>query len=745
MECPSCNAYNPDGLISCTVCGAHLPKSNPVAAMAKPKLAIFHVEEAVLDNAAGERVAKRKGLKGKRFEREVAANLEKSVSRAGVRDYINKLSRDNFTIAFISSLDSSYQFRLQDRLRQLGYPVMADDSGPLVLMGSSQDNIRSLAKRYDINFAFGTSGAGTAKQLNVPGVYATVSDYIGNASNPYIAPQATPSPYSLSGLRPEPTPSTYTLANPSNCGCGQDPCITYGPMANPTSGFTERMYLGDSGDEAADAAFAYSTANNVILWFQATAAGDKTHYYGYTSVDDAKNDRSRLPKEPSLVAPKFKLGLKREEALRKAEEIATTTGKPLYVAQEYAVEELEHLGDPYVGFHYLQAFELLYPVDAPIRVDPIAKGGFMGSTVANPLKNAPFDIKDAASMTEAERQAALRQYQSEQFALRQAEQARRDAEVAAESARKARLAANTPLLKSSIKRWAETYLDPQMPQIIAEMKKPPHFSAYAPIGTGDGFRGEALTILKDIHQNSRDAGFDMYAYLSDLYGVNVSLSFHGRWGADRWKIKFDDNPAGYSVPPPMPPMPPMTNPPPKPRRQTSKKTGKKRRESAKKYFDRLMGNKMMNKEFPDNSQRSAVALRYVKEEYGQRGVNSVTKTWSPMDNPRKNPASPKKLKKAKDAYKKFHGGKTPDEIRTEKIDVGNVWYSLGECWTIGYMSPKENGNEHQKFIHEMNEESKDGNYPILYATMPEDGEPMLIIKGGSMKIGMRDGKAWLID
>ena len=593
MECPSCNAYNPDGLISCTVCGAHLPKSNPVAAMAKPKLAIFHVEEAVLDNAAGERVAKRKGLKGKRFEREVAANLEKSVSRAGVRDYINKLSRDNFTIAFISSLDSSYQFRLQDRLRQLGYPVMADDSGPLVLMGSSQDNIRSLAKRYDINFAFGTSGAGTAKQLNVPGVYATVSDYIGNASNPYIAPQATPSPYSLSGLRPEPTPSTYTLANPANCGCGQDPCITYGPM------------------------------------------------------------------------------------------------------------------------------------------------------------------------------------------------------------------------------------------------------------------------------------------------------------------------------------PSMTNPPPKPRRQTSKKTGKKRRESAKKYFDRLMGNKMMNKEFPDNSQRSAVALRYVKEEYGQRGVNSVTKTWSPMDNPlfkkkeepspavikgvkeyidwheseerqrkedaeiegeeftprkltagsmvseeemenygiapswkalggdlfplaeylegtltiygaphfnesveevnlkgfkslksavdsiseekvsegsrtalyekisdwfdgfhhdppgdgfsvtfskrnlktlqklldehsprsnpRKNPASPKKLKKAKDAYKKFHGGKTPDEIKTEKIDVGNVWYSLGECWTIGYMSPKENGNEHQKFIHEMNEESKDGNYPILYATMPEDGEPMLIIKGGSMKIGMRDGKAWLID
>ena len=417
-------------------------------------------------------------MSGKRFEREVASNVEKAVSRAGVRDYVNKLSRDGYTIAFITNMEPTYKSRLQARLRDLGYPVMADTTGPLVLSGGSQDNIRSLANRYDITFSFGTSGAGTAKQLNVPGVYATVSDYIGNASNPYIAPQATPSPYSLSGLRPEPTPAPYTLANPANCGCGQNPCITYGPM-----------------------------------------------------------------------------------------------------------------------------------------------------------KNAPFDIKDAAGMTEAERQAALRQYQTEQFALRQAEQARRDAEVAAESARKARLAANTPLLKSSIKRWAETYLDPQMPQIVAEMKKPPHFSAYAPIGTGDGFRGEALTILKDIHKNSRDAGFDMYAYLSDLYGVNVSLSFYGRWGADKWKIRFDDNPAGYVVPPPMPPMPPMTNPPPKPRRQTSKKTGKKRRESAKKYFDRLMGNKMMNKEFPDNSQRSAVALRYVKEEYGQRGVNSVTKTWNPIDNP----------------------------------------------------------------------------------------------------------------
>ena len=94
------------------------------------------------------------------------------------------------------------------------------------------------------------------------------------------------------------------------------------------------------------------------------------------------------------------------------------------------------------------------------------------------------------------------------------------------------------------------YLDPQMPQIIAKMKEPPFFTAYAPIGaSGDGFRGAALAILKDIHRNSRDAGFDMYAYLSDLYGVNVSLLYSNKYGmttvSDQWKIKFDDNPANF--------------------------------------------------------------------------------------------------------------------------------------------------------------------------------------------------------
>ncbi|MBU02929.1 MAG: hypothetical protein CME55_06505 [Halieaceae bacterium] len=697
MECPSCNADNADGVVFCVVCGAELPRSNPNHALGKGKMAVFHVEEALLSNSAGERIARRKGLSGKRFEREVANNLEKAVSRPGVKDFVNKLGRKNHVIAFISSLEDSYQFRLQDRLRQLGYPVAADSSGPLVLMGDAAKNIRSLGNRYDIVFSFGSSSAAAAKEMDVPGVYATVNDYIGDSKNPYLAPEPTPGSYTLSGLHPAPTPGPYTLTNP-NCGCGKNPCVTYGSM-----------------------------------------------------------------------------------------------------------------------------------------------------------KNAPFDISGAADMTDEERMEAMGRYQEKQAAQQTAAQAAADAAARAEAARKKQLEANIPAIKQSIEAWARRYIDPELPRVLAEIKQAPDFSSTIKFGTSRAGAPELERLMND----SRDAGYWIGDHLSDLYGVLVTVFGTNYRGIGR-SVTFYNLPPGSPIPRPTPPpMPPTRNPPPKPRRQTSKKTGKKRRESAKKYFDRLMGNKMMNEEFPDNSQRSAVALRYVKEEYGQRGVNSVTKTWNPIDNPsgivpiysgepkamtknlgaifaevvigrnvvkdvgevvqaiyrgliggrtsmaekrlalgiasmqkelsdnakalggnavanlkmdyeiiqgsatitivanadaiklrggvKKNPAKPAKVKKAKDAYKKFHGGKTPDEITTEKIDVGDVWYSLGECWTIGYKSPKENGDEEQKFIHEMNEESKDGNFPTLYATMPESGEPMLIIKGGSMKIGMRDGKAWLID
>ena len=183
--------------------------------------------------------------------------------------------------------------------------------------------------------------------------------------------------------------------------------------------------------------------------------------------------------------------------------------------------------------------------------------------------------------------------------------------------------------------------------------------------------------------------------------------------------------------------PALPNPLPSPK----KKNGRK--EPSKNYVKRMMGNTKMRAEFPDAGQRYAVTLKLVEKHYGK----ATRKRIAPRENPRKplDGMEDKKVAKAKRAYKKFHGGKEPTDMKKETIDVGDVWYALGPCWSIGYMSPKETGEDDQKYIHHTNEDSKDGNFPMMYATMPENGEPMIVIKGGSMKIGMRDGLAWLID
>jgi uncharacterized protein YbjQ (UPF0145 family) len=121
-----------------------------------------------------------------------------------------------------------------------------------------------------------------------------------------------------------------------------------------------------------------------------------------------------------------------------------------------------------------------------------------------------------------------------------------------------------------------------------------------------------------------------------------------------------------------------------------------------------------------------------------------------LDNPRSNPRSnpPKsKVEKGKELYKHMNG-KTPERTETKTIDIGDVWYQVGEggCWEIGYMSGKETGSSSQKYRHTFNEETKNGDFPKLYATIPDKGKPMLIITGGTWKIKTdEDGVAWIYD
>lgn len=117
------------------------------------------------------------------------------------------------------------------------------------------------------------------------------------------------------------------------------------------------------------------------------------------------------------------------------------------------------------------------------------------------------------------------------------------------------------------------------------------------------------------------------------------------------------------------------------------------------------------------------------------------------DNPPRSNPPKSKVEKGKELYKHMNG-KDPAKTETKTIDIGDVWYQVGEggCWEIGYMSGKETGSSSQKYRHTFNEETKNGDFPKLYATIPDKGKPMLIITGGTWKIKTdEDGVAWIYD
>ena len=128
-------------------------------------------------------------------------------------------------------------------------------------------------------------------------------------------------------------------------------------------------------------------------------------------------------------------------------------------------------------------------------------------------------------------------------------------------------------------------------------------------------------------------------------------------------------------------------------------------------------------------------------------ADAIKMARKPKSNPPRSNPPKNKVKKAKELYKHMNG-KMPSKVETAELDIGDVWYQVGEggCWQIGYMSGKETGNSAQKYVHHFNEETKNGDFPKLYATIPDEGKPMLIITGGTWKIKTDEqGVAWIYD
>ena len=565
IECPVCNSYNPDGVVVCMVCTQPLPKSNLTDheyGRSKAKLALFNLEDAVLDNAAATRVAKRKQTKkGRKFDFELAQNLEKDVLIPGAKNFIDDLVQDGFKVAFVSQKSKEHMFRQKEHLQQLGIPLMSDARGVMLYMSTDSKVIKDLKEMYDIQFFFGESEK-TAKRARIPGVYRNIEEYTGVRANPYLAP--------------EEGKGAYTLVN---------------PLPNPP-----------------------------------LKPKRKKMKNGKYRKEPAKKYVQRFMDDPKMIA----------EFPDRSQRYA--------VAMSYAEQ-------------------------------------FYGAR-----KNVPMDISDSVAMGAEERAALDQAHYDEQAAQRRAQEAAREAARLAEEARIAALKANHPQIKAEIKAWAERNIDPYMSYAIPQMRQAPFYMSSLPPNS-NSYEGAAKDRLSTLWKNSKKAGLDMEAYLSELYGVTVSVSMTPRAGW--WQIDL----YGQS--------------------DEERKASRER---------------MLREEPP-------------RPEPHPRGPGSLF-----MNPPKSNPPSKKKMKKAKKVYKSFNQ-KDPVEIKNEMVDVGDVWVSLGKAWCIGYRSGKEGLGDEQKYIHHFGVDEETGKKyeePELYLSMPEKGKPMLMLKGGGWKVKSADGNiSWI--
>jgi uncharacterized protein YbjQ (UPF0145 family) len=732
VECRLCNTNNPAGMLHCSTCDGDLPLTNPLPMDNKPKMVIVHVEDALLDESAGERVAKRKGLSGKRFEREVALNLENSKAAPGAQPFLSGLASDNFTVAYLTNKDEEFRYRLQGHIRSLGFPMMADSDGVLVLPGSARDNIRSLSGRYEILYYFGSNAASTAKMMHIPGVYATIGDYAGQPENPYIAPETTPGAYTLSGLRPEPTPGAYTLTNPSDMGfrfvcrvCGKNPPMeecaqdARGVLVHMVDGGELRLVNEGMAQKMQQGIPQGPLRNPVPKPRRQTSkkTGKKRresakNYFQRLMSNDMMNKDFPRNDQRSAVALSY---VEKEYGQRGVASVTktwspisnpTTEGLPIYSAEPAGAKNLgmvsavvqvgrgvvkdigEGLQDFYralIGGRQSMTEKRMMLAVAEMHLDLTnaveQKGG-------NAIGNVRLDYEhptQGGDITLIATADALKVPK------------KNPTNPTMDDAR--RIVDNSTALSFIAQEWSNpTMSERTLFDMVAQGMQRKYGVRYMLVTPE-----QARTIPYLMNKTS-------------FYNIHIFGANPGTWDEDAGIVYFNSE---------------LLTDREKFFREIGHETG------AVIIASQYGGKKNIPRISPGYALTHGVD-HVMFPDLAPESPPEPAAVWQ-------NPASPKKVKKAEAAYKKFHGGKTPDEITTAQIDVGDVWYSLGECWTIGYMSPKENGDETQKFIHEMNEESKDGNYPVLYATMPENGEPMLIIKGGSMKIGMRDGKAWLID
>ena len=721
-------------------------------------MAVFDLDKTLFDLSRRERAARRQGLKEGSDKWYEFLNQNKYILMdspiPGTVSFVKALSSDDYTIAYLSGRPSSSLAATKQSLQESGFPIDALERD-LIFLHSGKGSIRNitnhkknilthLKNRFDIHFFFDDTPEfrQAAKSLFIPGVYSSVAAYTGKE-------ERTKGDYRKMQKKGKKIADKHrskkTRKNPGqNCGCGQDPCITYGePVLNNPAPMPrkKRNKAGNMVKESlknymsrfmADPKMNEEFPDNAQRFAVGLSYARK--FYGDAKVDKAYPPRSN-PQGGSLSLSSLPMMSLAER------KIISRIVKSVPKDKQRELMAKDIPGDA--------GSELTEDIFSPAVTNPPRVTGAGATRPVNLSDMNKHKIRSIDFMDE----------QFQPYAL--------------------------PI--NLIKRL-KSYLHGSREYIGFFEVKPGKEDDVLYTGTGFGIGSVGLgadsfqhclknhvPITFHTHPSRKNnfPGFGAFDWQNPSW-ADHRATFYESLVFPHHKMELVVTKFGIHI------LRPYINPRSKLGQLTKKLAGKKGTKAQQKELAALVskdlrimsrgGTKWRVKqrqllELPRhqnfdietvgdagaeafNSLTTSFRMKHDYFAWPIAGVDWTSKDeegWKgKFDAVRANPGN---VSEAKEMYKQFHQ-KAPKNVEKKKVDFGDTWVGLGKAWSIGYRSGKETGNETQKYIHNFGVDEESGKKfkePDLYYVKNNDGSQMMVIMGGDWYIDVdEEGKmSWI--
>ncbi len=686
-ECPMCNTHNPPQAVTCRTCKLSLPRSNASSIFHtgdRPKMAVFDLDKTLFDLSRRERAAKRQGLKpgSKKWFEVINQNqyILMDTPIKGTVKFVNQLSENGFTIAYLSGRPRAALAATKQSLQESGFPIDADEQD-LVFLHSGRGSIPNitnhkktvlthLKNKFDVDFFFDDTPEfrEAAKSLFIPGVYPSIAAYTEKEERPKKKARKNP----------------HTSA--PNCGCGKDPCVTYGGgvttnpapkprkkrakngsmRKEPMDKYLDR-FMGDKkmNEEFPDRSQRFAVGLSYARKFYGDAAVDKkypprenpavTTQYGEGGVVVLDENLQYMTYTGKTVLPRgvsYQLIKKLRSLLsRDREHRGFVKDNKIYYGTSFGIDGVtwqasDDLHDALFCFH-------THPYGFTKSMKGvISKEDLMGNLFTRLFYGVQWEL--------------VVQKRGINFVHTSIKEGSPIAKKFAEHDKAKTKAAKEKINKKIQELWRA---DEKVLSNLYRGEAGRYFSYM--LGNGppnwEGFSelGAEIARLETANKFMKNFEFNMY-YLE-------VPSIHADW------------------------------------------------------------TKEVTESYPLDKMEFQDIAGYLKG-YKQIKSNPV----------RANPAN---VSEAKKMYQQFHK-KQPKSVKKKQIDFGDTWVSLGKAWSIGYRSGKETGDESQKYIHNFGVDEESGKKfaePEVYYVKNKDGSQMMVIMGGDWYIDVdKDGEvSWI--